>query len=230
MQEATRREGKERGGLGQGIYSLAELRLYLAFHGAPEDGDRALYWLQHALNPVDHQAREPDYSFSDLVSLLVVRELVQLGMEPHDIREAEAYLRRQFSTARPFVNQEIATDGRAIFVKREVEDQVESANHGGGQQAHGEVLGPYLTRVHYRRTSARDWSPAASWSPMDGVVLDPAVQFGAPVVEGTRVPTAALADVAAAAGVDAASDRLGVAVERAEAAVSFERALAGAHS
>lgn len=227
--QATTREGKERGGLGQGIYSLSELRLYLAFHGTPDDGDRALYWLQNALNPVDHRARQPDYSFSDLVSLLVVRELVDLGMEPHDIRDAERYLRKRFKTARPFVNQEIATDGKVVFIRSDVEDQVESANHGGGQQAHRKVVGPYLKRVRYVHTDAKDWTPAVAWSPSRGVVLNPAIQFGAPVIEGTRVPTSAVADIAGSAGVATASDRLGVRVEGAKAAVKFEQALAAAY-
>lgn len=223
--QTTRREGTERGGIGQGIYSLAELRLYLAFYAGPEVGDRALYWLETALNPVDHQTRKPDYSFSDLISLLVVSELVGLGMQPHRIQEAEGYLRDRSRTARPFVNQEIATDGKTLFIRSDVEEQMESANHGGGQQAHGRIIGPFLKRVSYTRTADADWAPAISWSPTDRIVLSPRVQFGEPVIDGTRVPTAAVAEIAAVAGVEETTCRLSITSVAARAALDFERRL-----
>jgi uncharacterized protein (DUF433 family) len=226
VQATTNREGTERGGIGQGIYSLSELKLYLAFHGTPADADRALYWLENALNPVEHRVRQPDYSFSDLVSLLVVRELVRLGMQPHHIKEAESYLRKCSHTARPFVNEDIATDGKDVFIRSAVGEQVESANHGGGQQAHGEVVGPYLKRVEYARTDVKDWAPAVAWWPTDLVVLNPRVQFGEPVVDGTRVPTSAVADLASAVGTDEAAVRLTIPVKKARAAVHFEQRLA----
>lgn len=225
MQKATRREGTERGGLGQGIYSLSELRLYLAFYASPRAGDRALYWLETALNPVDHSTRQPDYSFSDLISLFVVSELVGHGMTPAAIKRAEAWMRKRFKTARPFVNEEIATDGQSVFLRSEHAEQVENANHGG-QQAHREIVGPYLRRVQYRGTDAPDWRPAVAWSPLRGVTLDPNLQFGEPVVEGTRVPTSAVAGIASVAGIREAANRLDIAVADAKAALRFERSMA----
>jgi hypothetical protein len=209
-----------RGQLGQGIYSLAELRLYLAYYGKPADGEYAMEWLGTVLNPVAHRLRQPDYSFSDLVSLFVVRELKVLGVKPGRIREAELYMRRRFGTDRPFVSEEVATDGKTVFVRSDVPEQVESANRGGGQQVDRKVIGPYLRRVNY----SDGW--ASSWSPADHVVLDPQVQFGEPVVTGTRILTSLVAEIAPRQGIDHTSAQLGIPVSATRSAVDFERRLA----
>jgi hypothetical protein len=207
-----------RGQLGQGIYSLAELRSYLAFDGKAEDGGHALDWLS-MLNDVAHRPRQPDYSFADLVSLFVVRTLLGKGVKPRHIREAETYLRAHRQTDRPFVCDDLLTDGQFVFFPS-VDGQIESANRGGGQQAGLVIIAPYLKRVKYHEGAA------VQWSPMDHVVLSPEIQFGEPVIDGTRVLTAALADAATEAGVKQAAKWLAVSVDGARAAVTFERRLA----
>ena len=49
-----------------------------------------------------------------------------------------------------------------------------------------DVLREYLIPVHGLTFKNR---LAATWEPSGGVLLDPMVQFGAPCVKGTRVPT-----------------------------------------
>lgn len=213
----------DRGQLGQGIYSLADLRLYLAYDGAQDDG-RVLAWLGAALNPVAHKVRQPDYSFSDLVSLFVVRRLTAFGVRSAQIREAEARMRGVRGIDRPFVSEDIATDGVEVFFATEG-DQIESANlstkRRTGQQASRTAIAPYLHQVRYQDGAATSWAPA------DHVRLDPTVQFGDPTVDGSRVPTAAVADMARHASVAEVAQRLGLDLEAAEAAVRFERRLAG---
>src|SRR5947209_5483262 len=94
LPESTRND------LNHGIYSLAELRGFLAFSGQRRDGAMALPWLTRVLNPVDHQPRVADYSFSDLISLFVVRVLLEKGVRQKAIRDAEQYLREQWDTDR----------------------------------------------------------------------------------------------------------------------------------
>lgn len=210
----------QRGQVGQGIYSLADLRAYLSLYaGKPGSGELALDWLGSALNPVAHRPRRPDYSFSDLISLFMVRELTKLGVRPVRIREAEDHMRAVTGSDRPFVSNEIVTDGHRVFFAHEVPDQVESASHGSGQQASRPVVELYARRVHY------DEGTAVRWCPIDGVVLDPAVQFGGPTVAGTRVPTATVAESAGAVGAERASEWLGLELSQVQAALSFERKL-----
>jgi uncharacterized protein (DUF433 family) len=215
-----------RGELGQGLYSLADLRAYVSFpderRGRFAAGEYALEWLDGALNPVAHAARQPDYSFSDLISLFVVRELVRKGVRPGTIRAAEGYLRRRLRTDRPLLSDKIATDGRHVLYDDEIvgePEQVEAADLEG-QQVMVEPIREQLASVWY----SDGW--ASRWHPTRWVVLDPGVQFGEPVIEGTRLRTADLAAVAEDIGSQAAARRLDVDEAATEAAVRFERRLA----
>lgn len=213
-----------RGEVGQGIYSLADLRVYLAYSGEPDDGELALEWLRRALNPVAHRPRQPDYSFSDLISLFVVRELRRHGLSDAAIREAEGHMRRARGTDRPFVSNDIATDGRTVFFMHDEPDQVEAANWARGQrrgqQASTKAIAPYLSRVRYGEDGT-----AEQWLPSSGVVLNPHIQFGAPVIAGSRIPTRAVADVARRYSLEQASEWLAISPGAAGAAVRFEQQL-----
>jgi uncharacterized protein (DUF433 family) len=212
-----------RGQIGQGIYSLADLGVYVAYAADSEWDPRAvLEWLQQALNPVGHRRHQPDYSFSDLVSLFVVRELRRHGVPLRRIREAEARLRARSGIDRPFVREDIATDGEEVFFATEA-DQVESANlsrkRRTGQQTSAVVLADYLHRIRYEDGAA------LSWSPTDHVVLDPVIQFGEPVIEGSRVPTATAAAMARESSPELAAHWLAVDRTGVDAAVRFEHEL-----
>jgi len=228
-----------RGDLGKGVYALSDLRAYLAFEAAEDDADRAdpalawttqrgprpsevvLPWLTQILNPTRHRARNADYSFSDLVSLFVVRELLRKGVRPSRIREAEDFLRRDLKIDRPFVFEDIKTDGVDVFFRDNViPTQIEAASLSG-QQVFREAIKDRLTSVRYTDGTA------AYWVPMPGVIVDPRVQFGEPVVEGTRVPTEAVASVARNLGTERAALRFGLGTELVETAISFEQQLAG---
>jgi hypothetical protein len=224
--DATRTPHTEstRGELGQGIYSLADLRVYLAYSGSRGDGMLALRWLTSALNPVAHQPHQPDYSFSDLISLFVVRELHRHGVSYARIREAEHYMRAARGTDRPFLSHDIATDGHTVFFLQDAPNQAEAANRVRGQRRGQQVstiaIAQYLRRVRYGEDGIAD-----QWAPTSKVVLNPQVQFGEPVIAGSRVPTRAVADVARRFSVAEASGWLGVGTKAAGAAVQFERDL-----
>lgn len=211
--------GLERGTeLGQGLFSLANLRAYLALSGKPADGDRVLPWLTQVLNGVHHQPKRPDYSFGDLISLFVVRELLKKGVRPRVIREAEDYLRKKWRTDRPFASDDIKTDGCGVFVDDELVagGQIESADRHG-QQVLREAVRERLTSVRY------DDGWAASWQPQSSVVVDPSIQFGEPVIAGTRIPTEAVADMAIWASVQRIAAELGITQRQAKAALAFEQ-------
>jgi uncharacterized protein (DUF433 family) len=207
--------------LGLGIYSLEDLRVYLAFYaGDVPTGNLALTWLTDALNPIrGHVARRPDYAFADLISLFVVRELRRLGVRPGNIRQAEQHLRRTTGLERPFVHREVMTDGRDVWIVGDDRTQVEAASGPRGQQASHIALRAYLKPVQYTDNIA------ATWVPVKHVLVSPLIQFGEPVVQGTRVPTSAVADVAAKASAHRAAIRLGIDQEKADAAIAFERQL-----
>jgi uncharacterized protein (DUF433 family) len=221
-----------RGDLGRGVYGLGELQAFVALTGKPEDADNVLLWLRTALNPVDHRARRADYSFSDLISLFVVRELLRRGVRPRAIRSAEDYLRQKWKTDRPFLSERIQTEGKRVYVDGEalptgdeggewaLPEQLEAADLRG-QQVLREPVKEGLAYVQYDDGLARAWSPAP------GVRVDPRIQFGDPVLDGTRVPTETVAAIAASRGLKAAASDLAISIDAAEAAVAFEQKLAG---
>lgn len=220
---ATTNELKtSRSDLESGFYALRDLRAFVAFEGAPTDVDRVSYWLRTVLNPVDRQPHHPDYNFGDLISLFVVRELLGKGVAPHVIRDAETWLRRKWNTERPFVSGDIQTDGLGIFVDDDlIAGQIESADRYG-QQVLRELVRERLTRVHYRD------GVAAKWTPVDGVLVDPRVQFGEPVLAGTRLMTSLVAAAARKLGPEQTTNRFGISPLEVKRAVAFEKQLESA--
>lgn len=211
-----------RGHLGTGIYSLADLRNFLAFETDRVGGEKALVWLQTALNPAGHESYQADYSFGDLVSLFVVGELLRKGVTLATIKKAEATLAARWSHSRPYAREDIATDGVDVFALRDSDrEQPESgeAANRDGQRAMFEPIRDHLTTIRY----ADGW--AKSWEPSDRILVDPALQFGDPVVAGTRVLTADVAAIVDSFGVRAATERLGLEQADVHAAVRFEQAL-----
>ena len=226
-----------RGEIGQGVYAVEDFRRLLAIS---DSGDRpmgsdvavaarrpraarwgdASYWLRNALNPVKHAPWHADYSFSDLISLLVVRELLLKGVPLHKIREAEAWLRETEGTDRPFVRDDIKTDGVEVFHRDElIPTQIEAASRKG-QQAMREPIKDRLTTVQYQS------GIAAYWRPAPGVVIDPRVQFGAPVIVGTRIPTDAVSGAVKRLGRERAMRRFDLTAEHIDNAVAFEDRMA----
>jgi uncharacterized protein (DUF433 family) len=226
-----------RGDVGQGVYAVEDFRRLLAISDSgqrPVESDRAPaarharrarwgdagHWLRTALNPVQHAPWRADYSFSDLISLLVVRELLLKGVALHKIKEAEAWLREVEGTDRPFVREDIKTDGVEVFYRDElIATQIEAASRRG-QQTMRELIKDRLTSVKYQG------GIAAYWRPAPGVVVDPRVQFGEPVVIGTRIPTDAVAGVVKRLGRDRAMRRFDLSAEQIEDAVAFEDRMA----
>jgi uncharacterized protein (DUF433 family) len=112
------------------------------------------------------------------------------------------------------------TDGRDVWIVGDEPHQVEAASGPRGQQASRIALAAYLRSVQYTDNVASTWVPA------EHVLVSPHVQFGEPVIQGTRVPTAAVSDIAASAGADRAAARLGIGQAEADAAIAFEQKLA----
>ncbi len=72
---------------------------------------------------------------------------------------------------------------------------------------------------------ASRWWPRGRQTP---IVLDPTIAFGAPVVRGTRVPTATFARYADARPIKVLADAFELLAEQVRAAVTFERQLSRA--
>jgi uncharacterized protein (DUF433 family) len=180
--------------LRRGLYGLVELTRYLRLdHDGSLSASTVSRWAHREREGTlaKHTPRRPDYSFGDLISMLVVRDLVHLGLRLSDVIYAERHLRETYGHVQPFVSLRLKTDGVDVFYDAApaIADQLTAANRGGQ-----EVLEPAIE--HALKGVSYERGMAAAWAPTAGVLLDPAIQFGEPCVASTRVTTGQLAELA----------------------------------
>lgn len=181
--------------LRRGLYGLLELTRYLRLdHEGPLSASTVSRWAgrEREGTLATHTPRRPDYSFGDLISMLVVRDLIHLGLRLSDVIDAEWHLRERYGHAQPFLSVRLKTDGVDVFYDAApaIADQLTAANRGGQ-----EVLEPAIEHA-LMGVSYNSAGMAAAWAPTQGVLLDPAIQFGEPCVAATRVTTGHLAELA----------------------------------
>jgi uncharacterized protein (DUF433 family) len=126
------------------------------------------------------------FSFHDLISLLVARELHERGVSTDEIREGTLYLARQLDTDRPLAHKGLATVGRSFFAK--LGDWYDAGK--GGQGAFDLVIKPMLRPIDYDEAQM-----ASHWRPYKRIGLTPRIQAGAPCIDGTRILTAGIRDM-----------------------------------
>jgi hypothetical protein len=164
----------EKHDLGRGIYALNELQRYVAYQKR-----RALrlqqvrYWVTHALTSTRHVTRRPDYTFHDLVSLFVVGELVDAGVQPHVIRDAEQHLRKSLGLERPFASIQVYTDGVDVLYQADplMVNQITAANREG-QEVLRPAIQAALRGIRYEAGTASAWDPVGcKYSAADRIPL-----------------------------------------------------------
>ena len=145
---------------------------------------------------LDGSGRE-GLSFLNLVEAHVLSGLRRIHHIPlPKIRQALDWIRKQLKMSRPLAEARFATDGVSLYVEHI--SQLIAADRGG-QLAMRQIIDAYLQRVErgprgvpiklYPFTRKEPSADAQR-----SVVIDPTVAFGRPVLAGTRVPTAILAD------------------------------------
>jgi uncharacterized protein (DUF433 family) len=111
------------------------------------------------------------------------------------IRSAISYLRREFKSDHPLAEQKIETDGRDLFIRSF--DKLIAASKAG-QLAMPELIGSYLKRIEWDEHGlARRLYPFTRKRSADEprvIVIDPRISFGRPVLKGTGIRTALVAE------------------------------------
>ncbi|WP_420436865.1 DUF433 domain-containing protein [Candidatus Poriferisodalis sp.] len=223
MSAATTREriAGEARYLGRGIYDVAEVaRLIRCRRGRVESWTRPGAHLSPLLTAELHNL----FSFWDLVSVRVIAELVSRRVSRQHIAEGARHLAEELGTDRPFAHEHLATVGSGFFA--EIGGAWVDAGLGG-QRAFTSMVEPLLRPIAFNEAHM-----AAIWRPATGVWINPAVQAGAPCVDGTRVPTGLLAWLVAAGGddpsaeIEQACDDYQLSQMQVQQAVDFELELA----
>ncbi len=171
-------------------------------------------------SPAGHEA----LSFLDLIDVLIAGKLRERGVSFQALRRAYKNLQKKFGTEHAFSYRNVWTDGKTVFLQEMLQrGEAKLVDMEHRQLVLTRVVQPYLEEIEY---DTRDL--ANRWKITDGVVIDPALNFGSPTLEDVGISSYILASAVAANGNDV--DKVAVwydidpqAVRR---AVNFERAIA----
>ena len=171
----------------EGIYDVPETARYLkaAAHGEQLYQVRSgtlIRWIRRGLASPglsDVHGRDLLIDFEDVISLRVIAALRAVGVSWREIDRTDEWLRSETGVSRPFATDWLWTGQGEVFA--EWSDLLVSASRHG-QLALG-LLREYLIPIHGLMFSEATHA-ATSWEPLNGVVLQPAVQFGSPCVKG----------------------------------------------
>ena len=137
-------------------------------------------------------------SFTNLVEAHVLAAIRRKhGVTLPNVRSAIDHLRSQYGIDHPLADARFKTDGLSLFI--EILDQLVNVSMRG-QTAIREIMEAHLERVeHDEKGLAARLFPftrygAAKVPQPRTVMIDPRIAFGRPVLTGTGIPTAVLAD------------------------------------
>lgn len=175
---------------------------------------------------------EPAVGFRDLLELRLVAAFARAGVGLRVIRTTIDFARSEFKSDYPLTSRRFLTDGRTIFLAAKSATEDEGAEDDilevpKRQKVFGDIIRPSLyTGIEYEGSRARRWFPLGDGQ--KAVVLDPKVQFGAPIVTSAGIPTDTLHASYVAEGRDrrTVARIFGITPAEVDAAVRFENKLA----
>ena len=212
-----------------GIYDVPEAARYLqatthAEELYPVSSRKLIGWIRRGLaSPElsDVAGRELLIEFEDLVSMRVIAALRSASVSWKEIRATNQWLRYQTGHRRPLATEFLWTGQGQIFVQW---TQKLISGSRNGQMAF-EVLREYLIPIHGLKFDPVS-QVAVSWEVSYGVVLEPEIQFGAPCIKGTRIPTRTIAGmIEAGDSPDWVAQAYGISSEEVQAARDWESRL-----
>jgi len=135
-------------------------------------------------------------SFVNLIEAHVLDAIRRVyGVQLPKVRSAMTFLRHEFGSKHPLIEQKIETDGRDLFI-RSLGKLI--AASGGGQLVMPELIEAYLKRIEWdERGIASRLYPFTRKRQLDEpkvIVIDPRISFGRPVLSGTGVRTSIVAE------------------------------------
>ena len=130
-------------------------------------------------------------SFLDLIDVFVFGNLREHGVPLQTLRKVYKRLQTDLREKHPFAHNYLATDGREGFLRvADGEGKDLLVEVLTKQMVFPEIIEPFLKQLVYDPNThlARVWRIA------DGVLLNPTLSLGKPVVDGVFVKTEVLAD------------------------------------
>lgn len=212
-----------------GIYEVPEAARYLRASRMAEEVYRVtsrhlMRWIRRGLalpSLAEVPGRELLITFEDLVSMRVIAALRAAGVTWPKIYRAEDWLREHTGKPRPFATELLWTERSEVFAEFQ-KRLIAASRHG---QLAMDILRTYLIPVH--GLTFGEEQVAISWGPREAILLHPLIQFGAPCIRGTRIPTRAVwGMVKAGDSMERLARSYGITAEEVRAAISWEDSLA----
>jgi len=170
-------------------------------------------------------------SFLELMELRVVKEFLDQGIPLQTVRVAWRHAAHAFQTGHPFAHHRVFLDKGQIFMALDNATAPDLMEVSSRQRPFQVIAGPIFARsvkeleFDEKTLFVRRWWPLGLQVP---VVLDPRIAFGAPVIEGTRIPTEIVGLHLRTRSVEQVAKAFEVDRPRVEAARTFESRLAQA--
>jgi uncharacterized protein (DUF433 family)/DNA-binding transcriptional MerR regulator len=203
---------------GTGIYSFPAAAKLLAKRHPGLHGGTLRYWMKSGLTPASFGKASSSgsdlLSFFDLVSLELVRRFREKNVSLQRVRKLESELKQRYPRiGRPMAYEVFFTDGSAIWHRFNPDDDTlveEIVGQRPGQYAWTPAIQSFADEIRYEDHMAIAWN-LSEW-----VEIDPTIQFGAPIVKGTRTPVSAIVADLGAGSPEEVAEWHGLDVEQVE--------------
>lgn len=175
-----------------GIYKVPEVARYLYVTSnlpstRPKPTPRHLMlWMRQGLTAThltSVSGHHVEIDFEDLISMRVIYFLRAMGISSNKIRQARIYLEELTGHSHPFATEQLWTETIDIFA--EIGPLLITASKSG-QLPFLDLVKQDLINIHGMTFSE---GVADSWSPRDGILMKPNIQFGTPCIAKTGYPT-----------------------------------------
>ena len=135
-------------------------------------------------------------SFNDILEIQFVNAFREIGVSMQKIRRALDELRKISKSEYPFSQQKVVTDGFQLFARlKDKQGNPLFYNYSGGRNY---ALTEITVQLLIKGFIFNDIGRVARWFPdkkkFQSIVVDPAISFGRPIVDGTGIPVTILAD------------------------------------
>jgi uncharacterized protein (DUF433 family) len=221
----------------EGIFSIPDVALFLRATTPPQQTPISIWkvrrrpfagpssrqlqiWIAHWLM-YDRDSRHRSIDFAELVRLRLIFLMRTRGLSLKTILRAELMAQELTKLENPFATERLWSNRSAIFM--EVADFIVAISKNG-QLAMPEIL-EYLDPLNHGLEFDPNDGAAQVWTPLEGIVIDPELQFGSPCIEGTRIETEVIASLAKTVSISQLAEMYSVAEEQIESALSWEMLL-----
>ena len=215
-----------------GIYGISEVAKYLSVTLPSNDGPlvgtpRLHYWIRtgatHISDPFFPTTKRL-ISFQDVISMRLISVLRAEGISLQKVRDMKKWAQSVFQTDWPFAFRPMWIYHSDVFIEFG-ERLIAATRHG---QIALDFIREWLKEIDLDMTfDAEDI--ASTWTPHEGIILDPYVQFGEPCVQETDVPTKAIwSKIKAGDSIETIASLYDLTIKQVSDAVDWEQHLAKA--